>query len=179
MKLYRLHTTIGSEYAYIETLGLKDNTKRIVMHCKKVESFTMDNAVIKNKTKKNPDLISQGDVILFASKHLKKILKDNLSKQEINFPEITFNKKPYFLINLIGLRDCMDRKLSKFTQFPNGNVDEITSLVVIKNKIEEIDMFRIPEYPLEIFVTENLKEILETEQCTGIKFSESMDLTVG
>lgn len=77
----------------------------------------------------------------------------------------------------MGLKDCMDYEKSVFTKFDNGMPDAITHLEVDSSIIDDIDLFRIKEKPLFVFVTEKLKARLEL--FSGMEFNDDMNLTVG
>ncbi len=73
----------------------------------------------------------------------------------------------------------MDYEKSVYTTHDNNEPDEITNLVINDEKIDEFDIFRLKDDPIPVFITSALKSKLDDANCTGIKFIDSKDLTVG
>ncbi len=134
---------------------------------------------LKNKTKNYPDLLGTGSSEFFVSNQLKTFLENNIKKQRINFLEFTIEKKQYWFLNIVGLRDCMDYENSIYSKYENNEPDEITNLVIDEEKIDECDIFRLKDNSIPVFITDVLKIKLEEMNFTGIKIIESMDLTFG
>lgn len=179
MKIYRLKLEIQPSDFYFTRSVLDSKDKLAFIYGKKIDSINEDNIEAENIKEEKADLIGTGDSVYLVSEKLKNILKSHSSKQEIHFLSQEIYGDQYYLLNLIGLRECMDLKNATFSTFENGMPDEITTLVVLDDKIETHDIFRIKEKPLHIFVTQKLKEVLEKNECTGIFFLENMNLTFG
>ncbi|MDC7242091.1 MAG: hypothetical protein PQJ50_17185 [Spirochaetales bacterium] len=180
MKIYRMIPHTGTKYLYIENTGFSWEIIDSIVDGEKVDIVDDSKLVIKNKSKILPDYIGTGSSEVFISEQLKNFLNEKDLKQIINYVPIVLFKKNYYLLNIIGLRDCMDYSKSEYTTYPKNDLpDKITSLVFDETKINSIDIFRMKDKSLHIFVTEKLKRELENKKFTGIKFYESMDLTYG
>ncbi|WP_411812465.1 imm11 family protein [Chryseobacterium scophthalmum] len=179
MKIYRMKPDIGDKDAYIQYTGFSKEIVYENLDGNKIDEINTFDFVVKNKTKKFPDFWGTGSQEFFVSNELKNFLEKNIKKQHINFLEFTIEKKQYWFLNIVGLRDCMDYENSVYSKYENNEPDEITNLVIDEEKIDEYDIFRLKDNPVKLFVTESLKLKMEELNFSGIEFLESMDLTVG
>ncbi len=178
MKLYRIFPKPENHQAYLALSGISFDVMKDLIYGKELKNVDCSKIEIKNKTKKITDFIGSGKSEFFINEKLKELLIKYVKNQELNFLQTNILNKEYWLLNIVGLRDCMDKDKSKFTVFEaNGEPDEITNLTVHETQINEYDIFRIKEKPLHIFITEALKEELEKQQVSGLKYIDSMNLT--
>ncbi|MEM1137774.1 MAG: DUF1629 domain-containing protein [Bacteroidota bacterium] len=77
--------------------------------------------------------------------------------------------------------DCVDEEKSEFTKFevddpvrPDraGDYSGFFKLIIDKNKIVDKDIFRIEKSETRLIVSERIKNLLESEGFTGLKFKE-------
>lgn len=179
MKIYRIRPYSGENNVYIESTGFSKAVVFENLDGKKIDEIKTYNFILKNKTKNYPDLLGTGSSEFFVSNQLKTFLENNIKKQRINFIEFTIEKKQYWFLNVVGLRDCMDYENSIYSKYENNEPDEITNLVIDEEKIDECDIFRLKDNSIPVFITDVLKIKLEEMNFTGIKIIESMDLTFG
>ena len=170
---------IGNKNAYIQYTGFSKDIVFENLDGNRIDEINTFNFVVKNKTKKFPDYWGTGSQELFVSSELKTFLEKNILKQQLNFIEFTIEKKQYWFLNIVGLRDCMDYKNSVYSKYENNEPDEITNLVIDEEKIDEYDIFRLKDNPVKLFVTESIKLKMEELNFEGIDFDANMDLTVG
>ena len=144
----------------------------------KIDSVDLSQKVVKNKTKTWPGLIGTGMTEFFIDDRMKEFLTEHIEHQEINFVKVDIVKHDYWLLNIVGLRDCMDYEQSEFTVYEKVNKpDQITKLVIKEDKVSELDIFRVLDRPEVIFVTEPLKTLMENHGFTGIRFFGGVDLS--
>ena len=169
----------GNKYAYIEDTGFDRNVVYDIIDGIKIEK-SENKMILKNISKKFPDLLGTGSSELFLSDELKLFFESFIQKQELNFIPYLINKKQYWLLNIVGLRDCMDYDKSDYTTYShNGFINEIKKLIVREEMIEEFDIFKLKDKPVNIFVTESLKLKIEELNFEGIDFEDNIDLTFG
>jgi len=179
VKIYRLKLEIQPSDFHFTRSALDSKDRIAFIYGKKITSVNEANIKGENTREKKSDLIGTGDSVYFVSEKLKNILTSHISEEDVYFlPQVIYGDD-YYLLNITGLKECMDLENSTYSTFENGMPDEITKLVLEEDKIEAYAIFRIKEKPLHIFVTEKLKKSLEEHNCTGILFMDSMDLTFG
>lgn len=86
--------------------------------------------------------------------------------------ETTIDYGNMYLVNVINVNDCVNYDESEFVYFKSlGRIMRIDKFVFHKNKLMDIELFKIPDenktYP---FVTEGLKNIIEEIGLTGFRF---------
>jgi len=179
MKLYRFYGHTGDNNAYIKctTSNFKFWTK--IISGKKIKRYNPD-IDIKNVTKNFPDcMAASGFCETFVNDKFKDLLQKFIPEDKIDFIKVkhTFRGRQYYLINLLDVKNCMDYENSEYTTYDNKELKDITKLVVIPNKTDKYDIFRIKEKLTNIFITEDLKNEIESMNITGVKFIETMNLT--
>lgn len=180
MNLYRIKPYTGTENSYLESTNFNYDLIDALIDGEEINHINPSVFILKNKTKKLPDLLGTGSSELFISKRLKDLLEEKGLKQKIKYIPVTILEHSYFLLNIIGLRDCMNYSESIFTTFTNHDLpDKITSLIVNMDKIETLDLFRLKDKPIHIFITDKLRKELEEKEITGVHYIESMDLSFG
>lgn len=93
-------------------------------------------------------------------------------KDFAQFWETTTDYGNMYLVNVININDCVNYDESEFVRFKSsGRIMRIDKFAFHKNKIKDIELFKIPDenktYP---FVTEGLKNIIEENGLNGFKF---------
>jgi hypothetical protein len=180
MKIIRLIPDLDTKFAYIENTGFSTKLLDAIIDGEEIEEVDFQKILVKNVTKEFPDLMGTGSSEFFVTERFKNLLEEKLSKQKIKFIEGVIHKRKYFLLNIIGLRDCMDYEESIFNTYKKVNLPhQITKLVVNENKVEHFDLFRLKDKPIHIFLTLAMKEIMQKEKFRGLDYIESMDLTFG
>jgi hypothetical protein len=178
MKLYRLFPWPENNHTYIESTGF--DPKEIVMRLilgEKLETIDSSSLVVKRYTKKFPDLMGTGSSEFFVSEKLKLFFEEHIENDRLNFIEIKIKDKAYFLINLVGLRDAMSFENSDYVSSPNPDIpSKIYNLMVNSSKINPLDLFRLKQSPDSIFITEELKILMEENNFTGIRYRQGSRL---
>jgi len=83
------------------------------------------------------------------------------------FPVVLRNKDTgkteddYFLVNIIGLLDCVDMNKSKVKWWPSGMGFDFISMVIDENKTQGLPVFRLKEDPTKVLISEALKKHLQ------------------
>jgi len=176
MEIHRIFPKTGNNYAYIESTGLKRNTRSKLSKGESIKSEMIFNFIVKRKSKPFPDFLGVGTSEFFINEKLRNIFQEFVEPTKLLLPEVEILGKPYFLLNTLGGRTAIDRTRSKFSEFKSGKVEEFEELYFENEDISEYDIFRLKHYRIPIFITEKLKFELEKVDCTGIFFSNPSDV---
>lgn len=85
------------------------------------------------------------------------------------------------MANVLTFRDALDHRESKVYYRDNtilprpnvsGNVSAIITAALFANRIQNCDLFRLPEDPRELFVSDRFRIIYRKLKATGISFDE-------
>ncbi len=82
----------------------------------------------------------------------------------------------YFLVNVIGLLDCVDMNKSKVNWWPSGMGFDFVSIVIDENKTQGLSIFRLKDDPTKVLIDEKLKRHLhENKVLVGTKLIKPED----
>lgn len=82
--------------------------------------------------------------------------------------------QPRYLINITGRFACFDLERGEYKLY-EGMVSRVKKLVLREDVGPLPDVFRADEYPLAIFISERVKNILGTSDLSGLVISESLN----
>lgn len=113
-------------------------------------------------------------------------LKDALESQGIDnvlyFPVRLMDQKTekteggYWLVNIIGLYDCVDMEKSKVKYWPSGVNFHFESMVIDENKTNGAKIFRLKDKPTAVVINEDLKKFFdETDVLVGVELIKAED----
>lgn len=115
--------------------------------------------------------------LLIIDSKVKNVLDMN-DFQEVEYIPIEIENQIYYIINVLKVNsDCLNLEKSKILRFPSdfpnlnvrGKIGTIWKTVLYKEKIQG-HIFRIKEYPSDIYVDELFKCLIEENGFTGIHF---------
>lgn len=178
MKIYRIRLNVEKGFSYLESEGFEFDTRRQIYIGEKVDAISNEKFIVKTKKGKYPDFMGSSS-IPFISNKLKKIIEDHSDLKNFNFLPTKIEKENYWLLNVIGFLDCFDKEKSTFSTYSNGEPDEIQNIVFNEKNIPSVSIFKIKESPINIFITDGFKKIIDNHNVSGIDYLESMDLTFG
>ena len=82
----------------------------------------------------------------------------------------------YFLVNILGLVDCVDMSKSKINWWPSGRGFNFVSMVIDETKTHGLSIFRLKDNPTKVLISESLKNYLEKKGVmVGVKLIEPKD----
>jgi hypothetical protein len=88
------------------------------------------------------------------------------------------SERQMWLLNLLAQVDGIDLEASDLDFWSTGTlVSELRRLALAPSKIGNRHLFRLSQYPVEIFVSEALKEAMEAKDFAGISFHPSEALS--
>lgn len=104
---------------------------------------------------------------------------DAAATLKLSIPEVDYELLPfmndenkYFLFNLLKSTDCLNKKESIYECFDNGIISTFETLIFDCEKIKDIPVFKIPELPYTLFVTNVFEYLCDFQNLIGIDFSE-------
>ena len=76
----------------------------------------------------------------------------------------------YWLVNILGLSDCVDMKRSNVKWWPSGRGFDFLSMVIDESKTHRSKLFRLKDDPTKVIINEKLKSFFdETDMLVGVK----------
>lgn len=119
----------------------------------------------------------QSGYMPICSEKTKKALEEICEKEEVEFLPcyLEGSNEDYYILNILGLEDCVDYQKSKFTTFPS-NASKIMFFEHIQFR-EEIkrNIFRIKDLPYcHYFINEKTKQKLETSGLAGLLMNNQL-----
>ncbi|WP_128330636.1 imm11 family protein [Apibacter sp. HY039] len=81
------------------------------------------------------------------------------------------DEEDFFLLNVVLTTDCLDKENSVFTALPSGQIMEFQELFVYSDKIN-CPIFRIPELPFHLLITDQIMEVYYSNQLKGITLTD-------
>lgn len=121
------------------------------------------------------DYMANDRGLFLCSPKLMEIIESNKSLNDgIQWMKIAVQKegkeqRPYFAMFFLDYLDALDEENTKFTETKQGKI--ATYPILSKEKIGNHKIFMFDKSWREIF-SENLKQTIELENCTGIVFGE-------
>ncbi len=98
---------------------------------------------------------------------LGELLKGNAELLKLDYP-----KREYFILNVTRFVDAFDEKKSKYKCFSNGGISGISRIHFHERKLGQHSIFRIPQFPVQIYVTEPFVRRAQEAELVGIGFEQ-------
>lgn len=133
--------------------------------------------IIQDGSKDN--FIKNTQKLLIIDEKVKEAM-DSEEFADIEFVPINIGKQEYYILNIMKIIiDSLDVQKSIVMTFPNdfpnekvrGKIGTIWKTVLYENKIQG-HIFRIAEYPSDIFVDEYFRDLIRKNGFTGIDFQK-------
>jgi hypothetical protein len=132
--------------------------------------------LIRDEPKKMPDFfdISNTGVIAVSEQALSKL--ESQINSGIEFLPLETDAGKFFAINVLKVIDCLDKERSKFTATQAGIIINYSFLEFDSEKINGNMIFKIPELPYTVLVTQDLQDICDEEYLQGLSFDSESNL---
>jgi hypothetical protein len=81
-------------------------------------------------------------------------------------------------VNVVEVLDCLDRKASNVTFSPDGptRVIHVEKFVFIPRRLRKVPIFKVPEWPGAIFVSEEFAQVVVEAKLKGAGFDNPEDI---
>jgi hypothetical protein len=84
----------------------------------------------------------------------------------------------YWLSNIVGLLDCLDKNRSKIKPSASGLGIKISSMIIDEKKTNGAKIFRLKERPSRVIINEELKQYFdETDMLVGVDISPTEEFS--
>lgn len=128
----------------------------------------------------------RGDImdgfLTFYSDELKEALESQGATNVEYYPirlrdqETNTTEGGYWLVNIIGLLDCIDMQKSKIKPWITGIGFDFLSMVIDENKANGAKIFRLKEDPTKVIINQELKDYFdETDLLVGVELIKTED----
>ncbi|MBX2924705.1 MAG: hypothetical protein KF746_21060 [Chitinophagaceae bacterium] len=175
----RIFIDIRESDAFVTSLKFPEKEKNKLTTGELIDEKVNIDVELKNKTKNYPDLMGDTMRNLIISEKFKQLLELIEEPKKIQFIPVDVSGKKYFLLNILNVISCFNWEQSKYTTFSNPKVlDEVTHLVLNKEPLKGVNIFRMKEEPFPVFISRKLHDALVDYGITGVEFIYTMDLTV-
>ena len=134
-----------------------------------------------NEGNRSTDYLANDLGWLVVSSEFKKILEESditgIQYLPINVKNKLDNKEleGYFVANICNLVDALDFENSKYDLFDineNEKMLAVEKYALKKDKVKDVNIFKISEDNIPNFVSEKLKKLIEANNLTGFDFLE-------
>jgi len=95
-----------------------------------------------------------------------------LLKGNAELLKLDYRKGDYFILNVTRFVDAFDEKKSKYKCFSNGGISGIDRIYFHEEKLGRHPIFRIPQFPVQIYVTERFVRRAQEAELVGIEFEQ-------
>jgi hypothetical protein len=132
--------------------------------------------MLRNEPMKHPDFfeIDNTDVIAVSQN-----AADNLGpllNRAIELLPIDTDAGRYYALNILNFVDCLNKEESDFVATKDGIIVSYSSLEFNQEKIGNNVIFKIPELPYQIFISDDIQEQCEEEGLQGLLFDTESNL---
>ena len=117
----------------------------------------------------------QESYVTFCSEKAKTVIEEICDENEIEFfpCNLEGTADTYYIMNVLGLEDCVDYDKSKFTRFPSTGRIMFFEHIEFKEKVNK-HFFRLKDLKFQYFISHETKEKLERAGLTGLVFDNKM-----
>ena len=118
--------------------------------------------------------IIDGLITLYSDK-LKKVLTDfgidNIQYFPVKLrdPKDGTLERGYWIANIIGLIECVDKENSTLIPLPSGIGNDLGPFQIMASKTKGVPLFRLAEAPTLVIVTEKLVDHLIASEICGVR----------
>ena len=124
-----------------------------------------------------PDIAGLGATSFVLSQKAKTILEPYLG-DNVEYLECDLNGELWFAMNVLGFEDAIEHELTEFNYNRRGQISRtrrFKRLVIDKNKISNLAIFRTKETTLRYFTTDaenSFYRLVKENNLTGLEFIE-------
>jgi len=106
---------------------------------------------------------------ILSEKALKQLVA--LIQDEVEILPTIFDEGNFFIINILGVLDCIDYDKSEYKTFSSGRIMRFEKFEFIEKAIQNKHIFRLKDLPLSYpYVSDQFKNIVEKNNLQGFKF---------
>ena len=125
----------------------------------------------KGKVSDIPRLWGAGSGYPVVTERVIKIIQKYLERNVEILP-LQHEKYKLFLLNIINIIDCLDKENSDIVYLPSGNIMKINKYKFNEDLLTNVHIFKIPQRSGAVFVSEELKSLIEQSKFKGFQFTK-------
>jgi hypothetical protein len=124
------------------------------------------------------DFVSWSGSVIVVTARAKDRLERLIGPYVEFLPLATLKGKELFAVNVVEVVDCLDRKASKITPSRDdpSRIVHIGRFVFDRTRLRNVPVFKIPEWPASIFVSEEFARAVVSGRLTGAGFDDPEDI---
>ena len=134
--------------------------------------------MLRGEPLKHPDFFSIDDTGVIA---ISQLAVDNLQEffnDAVELLPLETDIGKYYAMNVLNYVDCLNNTESKYEATKGGFIVNYSLLEFDEEKLGENYIFKIPEMPYQIFITDDIQEQCETENLNGLFFDSKRYHTI-
>ena len=133
---------------------------------------------VSSKSRPVRDFISWFSAAMVVSERAKESLEPLIGRNVEFLPFATIKGSKFFAVNVIEVIDCLDHKASGVTHSPDDatRIIHVERFVFDNARLRNVPLFKVPEWPGEIFVSEEFAKIVEDKKLAGAGFDNPEDI---
>ena len=174
MKIYEI---VPDSNKYDSLYCINDDGYRIIRHFlgyrpydKAPESWQAIPVAI-DKMDKKGNFPALSTAIVFSEKALQ--ILTPLTEETVEILPLKCNSGQFVILKVTDVIDCLDYSRAKVRRFPSsGRVMDILSYAFKTERLDNKNIFKIPEQKARVYVSQTFKECVENNKLEGLIFRE-------
>jgi hypothetical protein len=132
--------------------------------------------LLRDSPKKHPDFFSIDgtDIIAISQNAVNKLI--NFLQDEIELLSLETDAGKYYALNLLKFVNCLDHEKSKYDSIDEGPIVKYSILEFSEEKIGKNMIFKIPELPYQVLITQKFAYQIEMRDLRGLLFDRTINL---
>ena len=126
--------------------------------------------------KKHPDFFEIADSGIIAISQRAVTFLETELKGAVELLPIETDAGRFYAMNILKVVDCLNRNESKYESTKGGTIVSYSLLEFDKNKIGENQIFKIPEMPYCVFITNDFWKSCRDKNLRGLLFDTDTNL---
>jgi len=126
--------------------------------------------------KKNTDFFEIDNSGIFAASQNAFNVLSNFFDEKVEALLIETDSGKFYALNVINVIDCIDSKTSKYNSTVNGQIVSYSLIDFDLEKLGESQIFKVPQMPYHIFISDEIYEVYETKNLRGLSFDSELNL---
>ncbi len=141
---------------------------------KPIDNWAPPPITVRGKSKRLRDFVSWMLMAPVVSDRAKGALEELLEPHVQVLPLIQLRGKQYYAINVTRLVDCLDRQRSDvvYDRRDSSRILNIYRFRFAASRLESVPIFKLPDYPDEVFVRGSFVEAVKKHDLRGAAFAD-------
>ena len=160
-RIFLFHHADGYKYFLFNGCSVQ----KLVGHGRKLsKTWSPPSVYVKDEKLRESDFMHFGPPPMIISEKAHKALKNHLRYTEL-LP-LSYGNARYHVVNVLHVVDCLDDVRTGW----EAEEIEFANPVFDANRFDDADIFKIPQHPSLVFVTESFRDAVEGNGLAGLDF---------